>query len=291
MPTVHIFGMEIEKKKLLIGGVIIAAAVAVVVWLRSRAASAAAAQTDQSAAQPQDQSGGAMTIPAATPAQADQYQQQMAQDSLAAQGLAYQYQQGLAQQQFAAAQLLNNVNPLQQAEQSNAAFFASNPLSSATPTGVVQQKWKQYLLNGQTIWEDVSGKNRAPITEQLAEQEGVQAKGEGPYYQSKGGGFFKPLINATTGILKGIVGGVAGAEQTAAQGAFSGAGVPYIPPPSVSPNSGSPAAQPTPTYTPPFVAYPGAPGPGPLAPQAANIARAKRQPATTIHSHSYAEIA
>ena len=127
-------------------------------------------------------------------------------------------------QQQAAARLVAGGNPLQSAETSSNAFFAANPLSSAQATGTVQQKWAQFLLNGQTIWEDVSGKGRAPITEQLAEAEASNPKGEGPYYQSKGGGFFTPLIRAVSNIAKGVVGGAANEAQTAAGAYLSARG-------------------------------------------------------------------
>lgn len=226
--TFHIFGHDIPKKTAFIGGGLIAAAVAVVVWLRARSASAAAAQAppmpppDTSGA-----SGGAMSIPAYTPAQADQYSNGMLQDQLAALGLATQYQYGLQQSQQSAAALQASSNPLATAEAQNAGFFAANPLSSATPTGVTQENWKQFLLNGTTIWEDVSGQNRAPLTESLAEQVGAQAKGEGPYYKSKGGGIFKPLIDAGRNIINGVVQGSANAAQSDAGAYFAAQGVPF----------------------------------------------------------------
>ncbi len=100
MPTVHIFGMDLDRKQLLIGGGLIAAAVAVVVFLRARAASQAAA-ADQTAPQP-DQSqgaGGGMSIPAPTQGVADQYQQQLDNAQLQAQTIANQYQTNLVGQQ------------------------------------------------------------------------------------------------------------------------------------------------------------------------------------------------
>lgn len=280
-----IFGHEVPAKTLWIGGGLIAAAVAVVVWLRARAASQAAAQA-QPAPSP-DQSGyggggGGMTVAAPTQAAADQYTAQMAQDQLAAQGAAFQYLSSLSQQQQAA-QRLQQISPQQQleaAQQANAAFFASNPLSAATPTGVIEQKWKQFLLNGQTIWEDVSGKNRAPITEQFAEQIGAQAKGEGPYYQSKGGGFFAPLINATSNVLKGLVGGVGQAEQSAAGAYFQQQGIPYAGTPSAPPNNppANPAALPT--------------APASLPSGAIQMSGGLLQPAAVSHAapHGYHEI-
>ena len=252
----RIFGHEVPAKTLWIGGGLIAAAVAVVVWLRARAASQVAAQGQP--AQPDTSGygagGGGMTVAAPTQAAADQYTAKMAQDSLAAQGAAFQYLSSLSQQQQAA-QRLQQISPQQQleaAQQANAAFFASNPLSAATPTGVIQQKWKQFLLNGQTIWEDVSGNNRAPITEQFAEQIGAQPKGEGPYYQSKGGGFFKPILDATSNVLKGLVGGVGQAEQSAASAFFQQQGIPYAGTPSAPPSNppANPAALPTAPFYP-----------------------------------------
>src|SRR5947207_862774 len=95
MPTVHLFGMEIEKKKLLIGGVVIAAAVAVVVWLRARAAAQAPADAQ---AAPQPDQG--MTVPAPGGAGvADQYQQQLDNGQLEAQKIANTYQSNLVEQQ------------------------------------------------------------------------------------------------------------------------------------------------------------------------------------------------
>lgn len=276
----RIFGHEVPAKTLWIGGGLIAAAVAVVVWLRARAASQVAAQGQP--AQPDTSGygagGGGMTVAAPTQAAADQYTAQMAQDSLAAQGAAYQYLSSLAQQQQAA-QALQQSNPQHQyelAQQANAAFFASNPLSAATPTGVIEQKWKQFILNGQTIWEDVSGEHRAPITEQLAEQVGAQAKGEGPYYHSKGGGFFAPLINATSNVLKGLVGGVGQAEQTAAQAYFQQQGIPYAGTVSAPPYNppANPAALPT--------------APAALPPGAIQMSGGSMQPATISRAPSHA---
>ena len=88
MPTVRIFGQEIERKTLIIGGGLIAAAVAVVVWLRARAASTATAEAP--AAQP-DQGYG-MSVPAPSGAVADQYQQQLDNSQLEAQKIANTYQ-------------------------------------------------------------------------------------------------------------------------------------------------------------------------------------------------------
>lgn len=279
--TVHIFGREVPKKTLLIGGGLIAAAVAVVVWLRARAASAAAAQPAPAPQPDTSGGGGGMTVAAPTQAAADQYQQGITQDQLAAAEQAAQYANNLALQQAQQQQLLSNpAYSFQQAENANAAFFASNPLSEATPTGVIQQSWKQFLLNGQTIWEDVSGKSRAPITETFAEQVGAQAKGEGPYYQSKGGGFLQPIINATASIFKGVVGGAASAEQTAAQAYFRQSGVPYQ-----APGTSAPAPATNYSYspsfgTPPIIAPPLA---APASP-AASIASTHAAP------HGYQEI-
>ena len=95
MPTVRIFGQEIERKTLIIGGGLIAAAVAVVVWLRARAASTATAEAP--AAQP-DQGYG-MSVPAPSGAVADQYQQQLDNSQLEAQKIANTYQSNLVTQQ------------------------------------------------------------------------------------------------------------------------------------------------------------------------------------------------
>lgn len=100
-----IFGKEVPTKTLWIGGGLIAAAVAVVVWLRARAASSAAATADQTAAQPDQGYQGAMSIPAASTSQADQYQQQLQNAQLQGQTLANQYQSNLIAQQSAQAQL------------------------------------------------------------------------------------------------------------------------------------------------------------------------------------------
>lgn len=230
--TVEIAGHAIKKRTIEIVVGVGIAGIAGMIWLRSRAAGAAGSASAAPAPSP-DMSGGggAVSVPAPTQAQADQYSQDLAQDQLAAAMQAQQYSSNLALQQYQQQQLLTNpAYSFQQATQANQAFFSANPLSEAVSTGIVQEKWKQFLLNGQTIWEDVSGKNRAPITETYAEQVGAQAKGEGPYYQSKGGGFLKPLVDATANIVKGIVGGAANAEQTAAQAYFQQQGVPYSAP-------------------------------------------------------------
>lgn len=248
-----LFGHEISKKTLWIGGGVLVVAVVVIWRLRSQAAaanSAGAVAPDQ----PADQSGagGGYTVQAPTQAAADQYSQQMAQDSLAAQGQALQYLFGLQQQQQAAAALQATTNPAAQyqaAQANNAAFFAANPLSEATPTGVVQEKWQQFLLNGQTIWEDVSGKNRAPLTESFAEQVGAQPKGEGPYYQSKGGGILQPIIGALGNVLHNVVQGTANATQSAAASYLPAQGVPYAGAVAPAPAS-APAIYPTPTGAP-----------------------------------------
>lgn len=95
MPTIRIFGQEIERKQLLIGGGLIAAAVAVVVWLRARSASAAVSAAP--AAQP-DQGYG-MSVAAPTGQVADQYQQQLQNSELEAQSIANTYQANLVKQQ------------------------------------------------------------------------------------------------------------------------------------------------------------------------------------------------
>lgn len=254
-----LFGHEISKKALWIGGGVLVVAVVVIWRLRSQAAAANAAAgavaPDQSAGQggAGGGAGGGYTVQAPTQASADQYSQQMAQDSLAAQGQALQYLFGLQQQQQAAAALQASTNPAAQyqaAQAANAAFFAANPLSEATPTGVVQEKWQQFLLNGQTIWEDVSGKNRAPLTESFAEQVGAQPKGEGPYYQSKGGGVLQPIIGALGNVLHNVVQGAANATQSAAGSYLSAQGVPYAgavaPPPASAPFYPTPTGAPIP---------------------------------------------
>ena len=98
MPTVHIFGQEIERKHLFIGGGLIAAAVAVVVWLRARAASAAPADAQAQQATDQGQGYG-MSVAAPTGQVADQYQEQMANSQLEAQKIANTYQSNLVTQQ------------------------------------------------------------------------------------------------------------------------------------------------------------------------------------------------
>lgn len=105
MPTVRIFGQEIERKTLFIGGGLIAAAVAVVVWLRARAASQASAGASQDQAQSDQGYQGAMSIPAASTSQADQYQQQLQNAQLQGQDLANQYQSNLIAQQSKQADL------------------------------------------------------------------------------------------------------------------------------------------------------------------------------------------
>lgn len=134
----------------------------------------------------------------------------------AAAGLAqYQAQQAAYPQSLSIQQQISN------AEQQQAAFLSTNPISGATSTGTVQQRWKQVVDAGQTFWVDVSGKNRAPISENLAELEAQVPKGEGPYYQSAGGtgiggflsGILKPLgqvfQSAATGAIGGAIGGTA----------------------------------------------------------------------------------
>ena len=97
MPTVRIFGQEIERKTLIIGGGLIAAAVAVVVWLRARAASTASASAP--ADQPDQSAGYGMSVPAPSGAVADQYQQQLDNSQLEAQKIANTYQSNLVTQQ------------------------------------------------------------------------------------------------------------------------------------------------------------------------------------------------
>ncbi len=97
MPTVRIFGQEVERKHLLIGGGLLAAAVAVIVFLRSRAT---ASQPTQEASEPQQDYGyGGMSVGAPTQQVADQYQQQLQNAELEAQGIANQYQRNLVNQQ------------------------------------------------------------------------------------------------------------------------------------------------------------------------------------------------
>lgn len=108
------------------------------------------------------------------------------------------------------------------ANQQAAAFFSANPISGAKPTGVVQQKWAQFVDAGQTIWEDKSGKNRAPITEQQAELSAQMPKGEGPYYQSKGGtgplGWVEknivPIFKTAVRVFNAASAAQPGSEQT-----------------------------------------------------------------------------
>src|SRR5690242_7359150 len=95
MPTVRIFGQEIERKTLIIGGGLIAAAVAVVVWLRARAASSASAE----APAPQPDQGYGMSVPAPTGQVADQFQQQLDNSQLEAEKIANTYQRNLVTQQ------------------------------------------------------------------------------------------------------------------------------------------------------------------------------------------------
>jgi hypothetical protein len=99
MPTVHIFGQEVERKHLLIGGGLIAAAIAVVVFLRARAASSAAQAAPQPSEQDQQGYGGGMSVAAPTGQIADQYQQQLQNSELEAQSIANKYQTNLVAQQ------------------------------------------------------------------------------------------------------------------------------------------------------------------------------------------------
>ncbi len=97
MPTVRIFGQEVEKKKLLIGGGLLAAAVAVIVFLRARAG----ASVQQAAAAPQEDAGygGGMSVAAPSGQVASAYEQQMQNSELEAQVIANKYQQNLVTQQ------------------------------------------------------------------------------------------------------------------------------------------------------------------------------------------------
>lgn len=129
----------------------------------------------------------------------------------AAAGLAYQQAQQIAQPSGQ-----DLVTQIRQEEQRTSAFLATNPISGAQPTGLVQQNWKQVIDAGQTLWEDVSGQNRAPLSEQGAQLFAQdQQYGEGPYYHSAGG----------TGIL-GFVSKylVKPVEQFLTRGALGGGG-------------------------------------------------------------------
>ncbi len=95
MPTVRVFGKEVEQKTLWIGGGLAAAAVAVIVWLRSRAATAPSTETQ---AQQPDQGYG-MTVGAPSGQVADQYQQKIQNSELEAQAIANKYQSNLVTQQ------------------------------------------------------------------------------------------------------------------------------------------------------------------------------------------------
>jgi hypothetical protein len=99
VPTVRIFGQEVERKHLLIGGGLIAAAIAVVVFLRARAGASAAQAAPQPADGDQAGYGGGMSVAAPTGAVADQYQQQLDNAQLEAQSIANQYQSNLVKQQ------------------------------------------------------------------------------------------------------------------------------------------------------------------------------------------------
>jgi hypothetical protein len=99
MPTVRIFGQEVERKHLLIGGGLIAAAIAVVVFLRARAGARASQPVPQAAEGDQAGYGGGMSISAPTGQVADQYQQQLDNAELEARSIANQYQKNLLQQQ------------------------------------------------------------------------------------------------------------------------------------------------------------------------------------------------
>ncbi len=98
MPTVRIFGQEVEKKKLLIGGGLLAAAVAVIVFLRARAAGASA---QQAAPAPQEDAGygGGMSVAAPSGQVASAYEQQMQNSELEASAIANKYQANLVTQQ------------------------------------------------------------------------------------------------------------------------------------------------------------------------------------------------
>lgn len=99
MPTVRIFGQEVERKHLLIGGGLIAAAIAVVVFLRARAGASASQAAPQPTEESQVGSGGGMAVAAPTGAVADQYQQQLDNAQLEAQAIANKYQSNLVEQQ------------------------------------------------------------------------------------------------------------------------------------------------------------------------------------------------
>jgi hypothetical protein len=97
MPTVRIFGQEVERKHLLIGGGLLAAAVAVIVFLRARAGASVQATEQQ---QPQDAGyGGGMSVAAPSGQVADAYQQQLDNSELEAKNIANTYQKQLMTQQ------------------------------------------------------------------------------------------------------------------------------------------------------------------------------------------------
>jgi len=93
----RIFGQELTGKQLWIGGGLIAAAVAVIVFLRARASSAQTAQAEQPA--DYGQAAGGLSVPAPSQQVADQYQQQLQNAELEAQGIANAYQKNLLTQQ------------------------------------------------------------------------------------------------------------------------------------------------------------------------------------------------
>lgn len=182
----------------------------------------------------------------------------------AAAGLAqYQAQQAAYPQPLSIQQQISN------AEQQQAAFLSTNPISGAAATGTIQQRWKQVVDAGQTFWVDVSGKNRAPISEQLAELEAQVPKGEGPYYQSAGG----------TGIAGAFNKYILPIFKSAAQDYAASQGVP------ISANDQiyqqSPVTTPAPSVS-PVPLGPPAPQAGPSA-QQAMVASAPSHGPTTPH--------
>lgn len=211
-------------------------------WQRSQGAAAAPAAAPAAATDSGLPSTGAAPVDTGAPPQYLNAGEQ------AAAGLAqYQAQQAAYPQPLSIQQQISN------AEQQEAAFLSTNPISGATATGVVQQRWKQVVDAGQVLWEDVSGKNRAPITEQLAQLESQVPKGEGPYYQSAGGTGISGAINKF--VVKPVESVLGAAIRTATSGAVAGAvsggSTPANPPnvappsPSVSPVTGTPEQQAT----------------------------------------------
>ena len=183
-----------------------------------------------------DQTAGATTTsPLAAPMNA--LQQSLASLGLPTNASSSQMQLALRQQQMAGA------------------AAASQGTGGAWSPGAVLEKWRAYVgTSGQQMWQDISGKGRAPITELQAEQLATAPKGEGPYYQSKGGTGILGSIGSF--VRNNLLGG-----QPVTLGNLAGAAAPFAGPAGAAiPRGTRPTANGTTrpyeisggVYTPPF---------------------------------------